>query len=143
MASENRLWGAPRIHGELLKLGITVSERTVSRYLPDRLTTPSQTWRTFLANHLGNLAFTSTVTSSFAPDDDDVVDASVLPRPVPPSRDRRYACTQWACVNWPSLQRTSLDWRVAQNQPLRRTRTRFSCGKDPPKLWAVKPVLAA
>ena len=36
MAAENRLWGAPRIHGELLKLGIAVSERTVSRYLQDR-----------------------------------------------------------------------------------------------------------
>jgi putative transposase len=46
MATENRLWGAPRIHGELLKLGVTVSERTVSRYLPDRLMGPSQTWRT-------------------------------------------------------------------------------------------------
>jgi hypothetical protein len=34
MATENGLWGAPRIHGELLQLGITVSERTVSRYLP-------------------------------------------------------------------------------------------------------------
>ena len=56
MATENRLWGAPRIHGELLKLGVTVSERTVSRYLPDRRTAPSQTWRTFLANHLGDLA---------------------------------------------------------------------------------------
>jgi hypothetical protein len=118
MATANRLWGAPRIHGELLKLGITVSERTVSRYLPDRLTTPSQTWRTFLANHIGNLAFTSMVTSSFAPGDDDVVDASVLPfRPVPPSRDGRYAFNQWAFVDWPpSLQRTSLGWRVAQNQ---------------------------
>src|SRR5712691_4396633 len=58
MAAENRLWGAPRIHGELLKLGITVSERTVSRYLPDRLPVGSQTWGTFLANHLGDLAFT-------------------------------------------------------------------------------------
>jgi len=35
MATENGLWGAPRIHGELMKLGFTVSERTVSRYLPD------------------------------------------------------------------------------------------------------------
>ena len=42
MAKENRLWGAPRIHGELLKRGIAVSERTVSRYLPDRRTAPSQ-----------------------------------------------------------------------------------------------------
>ena len=55
-------WGAPRIHGELLKLGTTVSERTVSRYLPDPLTRRSQTWRTFLANHIGGLACASTVT---------------------------------------------------------------------------------
>ena len=84
MATENCRWGAPRIHGELLKLGTTVSERTVSRYLPDPLTRRSPTWRTFLANHIGGLAFASTVTSSFATCDDDV-DASVLPfRLVPP-----------------------------------------------------------
>ena len=89
MATENWLWGAPRIHGELLKLGFTVSERTVSRYLPHRLTTPSQTWRTFLANHIGTLAFAWTVTSSFTTSDDDV-DALVLRcRPLPPSRDGR------------------------------------------------------
>jgi len=46
-------WGAPRIHGELLKLGIEISERTVSRIMPRRPTPPSQTWKTFLANHLG------------------------------------------------------------------------------------------
>jgi hypothetical protein len=143
MATENWLWGAPRIHGELLKLGFTVSERTVSRYLPHRLATPSQTWRTFLANHIGTLAFASTVTSSSATSDDDV-DASVLPcRPVPPSTDGRYASTQWAFVDWPrSLQSTSLGWRVAQHQLHRRTCIRFSSGKDPPK-WAVEPVLAA
>ena len=61
---ENHLWGAPRIHGELLKLGIVVSERTVSRYLPNRGTAPSQTWRTFLANHFVALASTSSVTSN-------------------------------------------------------------------------------
>src|SRR6266851_4950395 len=72
MATENWLWGAPRIHGELLKLGITVSERTVSRYLPDRLTRRSQTWPTFLANHFGNLALVSLVTSSVATSEDDV-----------------------------------------------------------------------
>jgi len=75
MAMENGLWGAPRIHGELLKLGLIVSERTVSRYLPDRRTRRSQTWRTFFANHIGNLACTSTITSSFAPSHVDV-DAS-------------------------------------------------------------------
>ena len=51
MAAANPLWGAPRIHGELLKLGIDVAERTVSRLMPKR-PRPSQTWRTFLANHV-------------------------------------------------------------------------------------------
>jgi transposase InsO family protein len=53
MAAANPLWGAPRIHGELLKLGIAVAERTVSRLMPKRRPEPSQTWRTFLANHIG------------------------------------------------------------------------------------------
>jgi putative transposase len=51
MAQANPLWGAPRIHGELLKLGIEVSERTVSRLMPKHRKPPSQTWRTFLDNH--------------------------------------------------------------------------------------------
>ena len=76
LAADNRLWGAPRIHGELLKLGIVVSERTVSRYLPDRRRAPSQTWRTFLANHLGQFTFISAEMSRYAPGGDDVVDGS-------------------------------------------------------------------
>ena len=52
MVSANPLWGAPRIHGELRKLGVEVSERTVSRIVGRRQRPPSQTWRTFLANHL-------------------------------------------------------------------------------------------
>ena len=55
MAAANPLWGAPRIHGELLKLGIEVAERTVSRLIPKRRTPPSQTWRTFLTNHVQDL----------------------------------------------------------------------------------------
>src|SRR5438132_1942574 len=55
MAAANPLWGAPRIHGELLRLGIDVSERTVSRLMPKRRRLPSQTWRTFLANHVRDL----------------------------------------------------------------------------------------
>ncbi len=55
MAAANPLWGAPRIHGELLKLGIVVAERTISRLLPQRRTPPSQTWHTFLTNHLRDL----------------------------------------------------------------------------------------
>jgi putative transposase len=55
MAAANPLWGAPRIHGELLKLGIDIAERTVSRLMPKRRPPPSQTWRTFLANHVRDL----------------------------------------------------------------------------------------
>src|SRR5436309_10475370 len=55
MAQANPLWGAPRIHGELQKLGIDVAERTVSRLLPKRRSPSSQTWRTFLTNHVRDL----------------------------------------------------------------------------------------
>src|SRR6266851_8798641 len=55
MGAANPLWGAPRIHGELSKLGIEVSERTVSRLLQRRRRPPSQTWRTFLTNHVATL----------------------------------------------------------------------------------------
>ena len=55
MADDNAAWGAPRIHGELLKLGFDVSEPTVSRYMPRRRKPPSQTWRTFLLNHSKDL----------------------------------------------------------------------------------------
>jgi hypothetical protein len=51
MAHENPLWGAPRIHGELLKLGIHVAQATVSGYMPRKRRPPSQTWRTFFRNH--------------------------------------------------------------------------------------------
>jgi len=50
MARENFLWGAPRIHGELLMLGFTVSQATVSRYLPAPGRRPTQSWRSFLRN---------------------------------------------------------------------------------------------
>jgi len=55
MARENPTWGAPRIHGELLKLGFEVGEATVSRTMPRRRTPPSQSWRTFLRNHSQDL----------------------------------------------------------------------------------------
>ena len=51
MCRANPLWGAPRIHGELQKFGIEVSEATVSKYMIKRRGPPSQTWRTFLENH--------------------------------------------------------------------------------------------
>jgi len=55
MAAANPFWGAPRVHGELLKLGYEISERTVSRLLPKNDKKPSQTWTTFLRNHVGQM----------------------------------------------------------------------------------------
>jgi transposase InsO family protein len=55
MCRTNPLWGAPRVHGELLKLGIEVSETTVSKYMIKHRGPPSQTWRTFLQNHTKEL----------------------------------------------------------------------------------------
>jgi hypothetical protein len=55
MSRANPLWGAPRIHGELRKLGVEISQATVSKYLVRHPRPPSQTWRTFLENHVGSL----------------------------------------------------------------------------------------
>ena len=56
MSRENPPWGAPRIHGELLKPGIEVAEAAVSKYLARFPKPPSQTWRNFLGNHSKALA---------------------------------------------------------------------------------------
>ena len=55
MSRENPLWGAPRIDGELLKLGIDIGETSVSKYLVRRHNPPSQIWRTFLENHVKSM----------------------------------------------------------------------------------------
>jgi transposase InsO family protein len=56
MSSANPLWGAQRIHGELLKLGIKISQATVGRWMPRRPKVPSPTWRSFVRNHLPDIA---------------------------------------------------------------------------------------
>ena len=56
MSIENPLWGAPRIHGELLKLGIEVAQSSVAKYMIKRRGPPSQGWRTFLRNHAPDIA---------------------------------------------------------------------------------------
>jgi len=56
MSVENPLWGAPRIHGELLKLGFEVAQSSVAKYMVKRHGPPSQGWRTFLRNHAPDIA---------------------------------------------------------------------------------------
>jgi hypothetical protein len=53
---ENPLWGAPRVHGELLKLGFEVAQSSVAKYMVKRHGPPSQGWRTFLRNHAPDIA---------------------------------------------------------------------------------------
>src|SRR3979490_2487864 len=56
MSVENPLWGAPRIHGELLELGFEVAQSSVAKYMVKRRGPPSQQWRTFLRNHAPDIA---------------------------------------------------------------------------------------
>jgi hypothetical protein len=56
MSMENPLWGAPRIHGELLKLGFEVAQSSVAKYMVKRQGPPSQGWRTFSRNHAPDIA---------------------------------------------------------------------------------------
>jgi hypothetical protein len=56
MSVENPLWGAPRIHGEPLKLGIEIAQSSVAKYMVKRRPPPSQGWRTFLHNHAPDIA---------------------------------------------------------------------------------------
>ena len=111
LAEENRLWGAPRIHGELLKLGVVVSERTVSRYLRERPKRPSQTWRTFIANHLGQFECNTQVLSPYV-SGDDLVDASPSTcRPISSDRlpaSRQCALVRWACLGPTRMSRLTL-----------------------------------
>jgi hypothetical protein len=55
MATAKSLWGAPRIHGKLLTLGIRIAERTVSRLMPGQGPRRAQSWRTFLDDHVRDL----------------------------------------------------------------------------------------
>ncbi|MEP6653181.1 MAG: hypothetical protein ABJA82_07465 [Myxococcales bacterium] len=117
MAKANSLWGAPRVHGELLKLGIDISEREVSRLMPPASRKPpSQTWRIFLTNHVGTLAsvdFFTVPTASFrvlyvfvvlAHDRRRVLHFNVTDhptaRPGPPSRSsRRFPMTAFRNIS--------------------------------------------
>ena len=56
MSVANPFWGAPRIHGELLKLGIDVGQTTVAKYMARGRRPPSQGWKTFLRNHADGIA---------------------------------------------------------------------------------------
>jgi hypothetical protein len=139
LTEENRLWGAPRIHGELLKLGIVVSERTVSRYLRGRRRRPSQTWRTFLANHLGQFTCMSHVLSSYAPGDD-VVDAFARTCRSTRLSNRLSASRQCARIDWPASVRPRCPGlRFTQDHLRERRNMRRSADRAPPRTGCMQP----
>jgi hypothetical protein len=140
MAADNCLWGAPRIHGELLKLGITISERTVSRYLRGRPTTRSQTWRTFLANHFGGQTLISPVMFADADDEDIVVDASDVSLRAAPSIDASCATIHGPTVDWRrSRPLSSVGASLGQHHRQDRTGACKSSGRDPPRQLPLQP----
>jgi hypothetical protein len=132
LAEENRLWGAPRIHGELLKLGVVVSERTVSRYLRERPKRPSQTWRILIANHLGQFEFNIQVLSPYV-SRDDLVDASPSTRR-PISSDRLPSSGQCALLDGrASTRRPCRGLPCTQDHLRDPSGMRRSAGRAPPR----------
>jgi putative transposase len=67
MSLENPLWGAPRIHGELLKLGYDICEATIAKYMVRRPGPPTQTWQTFIRNHMAEIVSMDFFTVHTAP----------------------------------------------------------------------------
>jgi hypothetical protein len=144
MAAENCLWGAPRIHGELLKLGFTISERTVSRYLRGRPTTRSQTWRTFFANHFAGQTFLSLVMFADANDEDIVANAADVSLHSAPSIDASCACIHRPTIDGRrSRQLSSLGASLGQHHLQGRTGASKSSGRDPPRHLPLQPGPAA
>jgi len=142
MAAENCLWGAPRIHGELLKLGITISERTVSRYLRGRPTTRSQTWRTFFANHFSGQTLISPMMFADAHDEDIVVEASGVSLRPAPSIDASCASVHGPTVDCGrSRWLSSLGVSLGQHHLQDGIEARKSSGRDPPRHLPWQPAL--
>jgi hypothetical protein len=124
--------GAPRIHGERLKLGITISERSVSRYLRGRPTTRSQTWRTFLSNTFGSQTFVSPVMFADADDEETLADASDVPLRLAQSIDVSRPSIHGPTVD-PARSRRLSTLGISLAQCHSRTGARMSNGRDPPR----------
>src|SRR5438445_127202 len=148
MTAANPLWGAPRIHGELLKLGFHVAERTVSRLIPKRRTPPSQTWLTFWSSAKATCAASWSATSPTITGLARISRSTRMRRTSGPSSSSRRAGS-WrfpksvACITATSARRRSLAPAVlttiehaSQVQLSRRPARSLSCIATP--VWPCK-----
>ena len=103
MSSANPLWGAPRIHGEVLQLGIEISQANVAKYMMRRRGTPSQSWGTFVRNHAAGITAIDMFVVAF-------VSSRLLYLIIIPAHDRkktmRTAVIEHPTAVWPSRQVT-------------------------------------
>jgi len=142
MSRNNPRWGAPRIHGELLKLGVEVTEPTVAKYMVRRRKPPSQTWRTFLDNHVRNMVSVDFFTVP-------TVRFQILYVFLVLAHDRRrilhLGVTQYPSAEWTAQQlREAFPWDTAPRYLLRDRDNIF--GKefvDQVKAQGIKQVLSA
>jgi hypothetical protein len=117
MSRQNPIWGAPRIHGELLKLGIHIGETSVAKYMVRQRKPPSQTWRTFLDNHVQTL-----VSVDFLHGADDPVSGPVCVPGCAPSAagSLHFGVTAHPTAEWSAQQlRDAFPWDTAPRYLLR------------------------
>jgi putative transposase len=142
MSRENPIWGAPKIHGELLKLGIEIGETSVSKYMVRRRRPPSQTWKSFLENHVKSMVsvdFFAVPTIRF----------QILYVFLVLAHERRrivhFAVTAHPTAEWTAQQmREAFPWESAPRYLLRdRDRIFGKDFVDQVKAMGIKPVLSA
>jgi transposase InsO family protein len=142
MSRDNPLWGAPRIHGELLKLGIALGESSVSKYMVRHRKPPSQTWRTFLDNHVKTMVSVDFFTVP-------TIRLQVLYVFLVLAHDRRrilhFAVTAHPTAEWTAQQlREAFPWDTAPRYLLRdRDRIFGKDVVDQIKSMGIKQVLSA
>src|SRR5215468_6941114 len=142
MCRENPTWGAPRIHGELLKLGIDIGETSVSKYMVRGRKPPSQTWRTFLDNHVKSMVSVDFFTVP-------TIRFQVLYVFLVLAHDRRrilhFGVTAHPTAEWTAQQlREAFPWETAPRYLLRDRDGIFGAGfVEQVKVMGIKQVLSA
>jgi transposase InsO family protein len=142
MSWNNPRWGAPRIHGELLKLGIEITEPTVAKYMVRHRQPPSQTWRTFLRNHVDSMVSIDFFTVP-------TVRFQILYVFLVLAHDRRrilhFGVTAHPTAEWTAHQlREAFPWDSAPRYLLRDRDRIFGQGfVEQVKAMGIKPVLSA